>query len=106
MLEKLHAYATRSRIPQKVKIPAIAYLVISEFWEMMQPDIVQSLDEQEAEAYEFVRKELAAIKERQRCRSAYTDVVHAQTPEEKQVAYDEYLQTKEFGDAVMKRYQS
>ena len=56
---------------------------------------VNHLSDEDAEALKIAREELKDKKKRIRNRQAYRAITHAQTPEEKQAAFENYHHTKE-----------
>jgi|GEM_PF-1711109 len=94
MMDYLRAFANNPQNPKNVQISYMSFLAISTFWEMMQPDILQTLSEDERIAFGFVQSELTDKKQRILNRQTYTAIVHAQTEDEKQAAYENYKASK------------
>jgi len=91
MMKMLRAFGRNPENPKNIQIPFMAFIGITEFWEMIDPG---SLTDEQREAYDYIRNALNDKKSRILNRQTYTAIVQAQTTEEKQAAFENYKATK------------
>ena len=92
MMAMLRQWGNNPANPKKVQISFMAIIGLMEFLNRIDP---RTLSSEDREAYDFIRMELTDKQNRVRNRQAYTAIVHAQTPEEKQAAYECNKNTKQ-----------
>jgi len=92
MIEFINALASNPENPEKIQISFPAFMAIDKFMAMID---TATLSKGEKAAHEYVTQELHGKKGRIATRQAYASIIHAQTPAEKQAAYEAYIATKE-----------
>ena len=91
MTETLRNFERNPQTPKKIQIPFTTFLAV----EMLLQEIdVATLSKDAQMMHYVVCKELAEKKDRVRNRQAYTAIIHAQSEDEKQAAYENYRLTK------------
>jgi predicted Ser/Thr protein kinase len=93
MMNMLRRFGNNPANQKKVQISLMSLIGILEFMKKIDVNI---LTNDEHEAYKFISRELTNKKTKVRNRQTYTAYVHA-TGDEKQSAFENYLQTKQLG---------
>ena len=92
MMDFIRAIINNPQNPKNIQIPYAVFMAVERF--IGQIDTT-TLTDDEKTAHEYVRQELTNKKSRIVNRQTYTAIIQAQTPEEKQTAYENYRATKE-----------